>query len=196
MDDLRERHLLIVAYELPPSAGGGVQRVTKFTRYLPDEGWRVSVVCAQPIPGKPRDESLLSQVASANVLRVPARNLSVAIARVLSAFKRRPRSAAPAAGRSATATPVRSPMSTRIARLVAMPDETAAWVGPAVRAGLKIARSSPVDAVLATAPPFSAFVAGKRIADALGVPLVADMRDSWRDNSSIVWPTSWHRERM
>ncbi|PKQ20914.1 MAG: hypothetical protein CVT66_02505 [Actinobacteria bacterium HGW-Actinobacteria-6] len=197
MGDLRERHLLIVAYELPPSAGGGVQRVTKFTRYLHQEGWRVSVVCAHPIPGKPRDESLLPQVASANIVRVPARNIAIAIARVLSVFKRSPRGEGAGSSTSgAIAVGARSPLSTRIARWVSMPDETALWIGPAVRAGLAIAKESPVDVVLATAPPFSAFVAGKRIADALGVPLAADMRDSWRDNSSIVWPTAWHRSRM
>ena len=174
-----------------------MQRVTKFTRYLHQEGWRVSVVCAHPIPGKPRDESLLPQVASANIVRVPARNIAIAIARVLSAFKRSPGESGhenPAAGPGKGN--VRSPLSTRIARWVSVPDETAMWIGPAVRAGLAIAKESQVDVVLATAPPFSAFVAGKKIADALGVPLAVDMRDSWRDNSSIVWPTSWHRNKM
>ncbi len=199
MGDLRVRTLLIIAYELPPSAGGGVQRITKFVRYLPQHGWNVRVVSAMPIPGRPRDESLIPQVAAAHITRVPARNMAVAIARLLSPLKRKPASsgvgARPAAGATSGASRPKAPLSSRITRWIASPDETAPWMRGAVRAALASARECPVDAVFATAPPFSTLAVGARVAAHLGVPLIADMRDSWRDNSAFNWPTDWHKRR-
>lgn len=198
MTSQRMRTVLIIAYELPPSAGGGVQRIAKFLRYLPDHGWDVRVVCAEPIPGRPRDEALVEQIRHAHITRVRPRNLAVAIARAIGPFKR-------LAGRGgaggdgpverSSAACSRPPISSRVARWLTLPDETAPWIRSAVRAALESAREHQVDVVLATAPPFSALVAGERVAGRLGVPFVADMRDSWRDNSSFAWPTRWHRRR-
>src|SRR5581483_9788229 len=38
------RRVLLVAYQFPPVGGAGVQRVTKFVKYLPRHGWDVSVL--------------------------------------------------------------------------------------------------------------------------------------------------------
>ena len=38
------RRVLVVAYVFPPAGGAGVQRVTKFVKYLPEFGWDCSVL--------------------------------------------------------------------------------------------------------------------------------------------------------
>ncbi|MBN1503981.1 MAG: hypothetical protein JW952_02840, partial [Candidatus Eisenbacteria bacterium] len=38
------RRVLMLAYFFPPLGGGGVQRTSKFVKYLPDSGWTPVVV--------------------------------------------------------------------------------------------------------------------------------------------------------
>ena len=38
------KNVLIISYYWPPSGGGGVQRVLKFCKYLPDYGWNPIVL--------------------------------------------------------------------------------------------------------------------------------------------------------
>ena len=42
------RTVLLITYYYPPSGGPGVQRALKFSKYLPDLGWRVVVLTVDP----------------------------------------------------------------------------------------------------------------------------------------------------
>ena len=197
------KHLLVIAYEFPPTAGPGVQRITALTKYLQRLGWRVSVVCGEPVPSAPTDSSMLADVAGAHVVALPGRHVATAIARMLAPLKRsRPSSAAgasgavPAAGpASALDAPARRPLSGRISRWLAVPDDAILWRRSATRAALLLHAHDPVDVVLATGPPYSAMLAGCDVADSAGVPIVLDLRDPWRDNAALYWPTALHRAR-
>ena len=197
------KHLLVIAYEFPPTAGPGVQRITALTKYLQRLGWRVSVVCGEPVPSAPTDSSMLADVAGAHVVALPGRHVATAIARMLATLKRsRPSSAAgasgavPAAGpASALDAPARRPLSGRISRWLAVPDDAILWRRSATRAALLLHAHDPVDVVLATGPPYSAMLAGCDVADSAGVPIVLDLRDPWRDNAALYWPTALHRAR-
>jgi len=194
------RRVLILVYEYPPSGGGGVQRVAKFSRYLPDFGWAPVVVAGEVIPGRATDESLAREVGHVRVVRTPARSISTAVARAIRPFRRLrgPRSATAGRGaeaRAPAATHVRPPLSGRVARWLGVPDDAAYWIGPAVEAAIELGRREEAGVVLASGPPFSVTIAGARVAKSLGVPLVVDMRDHWRDNPAARWPTDWHRRR-
>lgn len=43
------RSVLIVTFLFPPSGGGGVQRLARFARYLPEFGWQPTVVAVEPL---------------------------------------------------------------------------------------------------------------------------------------------------
>jgi glycosyltransferase involved in cell wall biosynthesis len=203
------RKVLVLTYEFPPSGGGGVQRVAKFARYLSGNGWEPLVVCAEHVPGRPLDQELYSEVASVPVLRTPARRANVPVARVLTILQRvrgllprRRRATTPAAAGPATRGAAAAPSTgavvgrtARITALIAFPDVAAYWVGPAVRAAVSLGRREKVAAVFASGPPHSVLIAGSRVAKALGVPFVADMRDAWRDNPGAHYPTRFHRDR-
>ncbi len=47
-----DRHLLLLAWALPPLVSGGVYRPTSFLRYGPENGWRVSAL-SSPLPDTP-----------------------------------------------------------------------------------------------------------------------------------------------
>lgn len=187
--------LLLITYEFPPSGGGGVQRVAKFCRYLPAAGWWPAVVAASPVAGRPLDESLESEVRGTPVVRVPGRHVASALARALRPLKALARRSGGGEGRLASGTSGVPALSGRLARFVAVPDDAAFWIGPAVRAGVDLGRERGASAVLASGPPHSALVAGARVARELGVPFVADMRDAWRDNPVKWWPTPAHEAR-
>ena len=63
------RRVLLVAYQFPPVGGAGVQRVTKFTKYLPEYGWDVSVLTVSN-PSVPLvDHSLLAEIPPQTIIR-------------------------------------------------------------------------------------------------------------------------------
>lgn len=207
------RDLLLVAYEFPPSAGAAVQRIAKYARFLPEAGWRARVICAEPIPGWPTDETLVEEVADVEVTRLPGRNTAVAIAQAIAPVKRllRP-GGAPASGSDAAAvrsgtgavapassspdvTGARRPLSTRLSRWIAVPDDAVRWSREVVETALHLHAERPFAAVLASGPPYSALVAATQVSERLGIPFVADLRDAWRDNRNIEWPTAAHRRR-
>jgi len=201
------RNLLVLTYEFPPSGGGGVQRIAKFCRFLPEHGWIPHVLTADPIPGRSVDSSLLSDVEGVEVVRTPARHVASSIAGLIAPLKRV--RARPAAGRSASASPSdtsappatdgasgaslrKAALSSRLARWIAVPDDAVWWKRSAVQIAVDLGRAARVEAVFASGPPFSALVAGARVARELRVPFVADMRDGWDTNPVVSFPTALH----
>lgn len=209
--DAPRRTVLIMNYEFPPSGGSGVQRIAKFARYLEENGWRPAVIAAEPVKGRPSDETLLEDVRGIRVVTTPARRISSWVSAVLKRA-RRVRDVilgkrGPASGHSTAASSPspRRPKGAKIAAhggrsgqitgIIGIPDFAMLWIGPAVRAAVRVGREERVDAVFASGPPFSVLVAGERVARRLGVPFVADFRDAWRDNPCAWYPTAWHRHR-
>jgi glycosyltransferase involved in cell wall biosynthesis len=191
-----KRTTLLVTYEYPPSGGGGVQRVAKFARYLPEFGWQPAVVTSAPAKGRPLDVSLLEEVLDVPVVRLPPRRVSGYVAAAVKPARRARARLERARGHAAGGAPpgealrpAAPSVSARIARHVSI-DDAAWWAVSAARAGVQFGRRQGVKAVVATGPPFSVTIAGSRIARELGVPLIVDMRDGWRDN-----PTAWHANR-
>ena len=165
------KRLLVVAYFFPPLGGGGVPRVLKFVKYLPEMGWDVTVLTA-PAPSRSysvRDESLLAEVPSrVRVVRAP--ELSAAAAR------RRLRG------------PLVRVRMTRAEHFVGWPDEIAGWLPGATAAALRIARRWRPSAVLSSSFPYTAHLVGLAAARAAGAPWVADFRDEWTLNPQLTPP--------
>ena len=162
--------LLIVSYYFPPAAGGGVQRVLKFARYLPEFGVEVDVLTPDdprwldsdggldvpegttvhrskyygPPPGKPRD----------------IMHGRTGVDRVMTRLKLQP-------------------------RRVLLPDLHAGWALSAVPAGKRIVRDRNIDVVMSTSPPETDHVIGRRVSKATGIPWIADMRDSWLNEPGL-----------
>ena len=59
-----------------------------------------------------------------------------------------------------------------------VPDENASWVLTSVPAALRLARRERFDAILTTSPPSSVNVIGSLLSRHLGIPWIADLRDS------------------
>ena len=69
-------HALFVAFHYPPEASSsGVLRTLKYSRYLPEHGWRVSVITPKESAYSVRDPKLEDQIPPATkVVRTPYLN--------------------------------------------------------------------------------------------------------------------------
>jgi len=174
------REVLFLIYHFPPLGMGGVQRPLKFVKYLPIWGWRPLVLTVKPIRYYALDATLLREVPpEAKVFRTESLDFLR-----LSAFY----------------PPNATQRFSRIRRRakpftdwVMIPDLSLGWLPFAVSMGLSIIRSRPIEAILATAPPYTTHLVGGLLARFTGLPLVLDYRDAWTFDSPRPFPTSFHR---
>jgi glycosyltransferase involved in cell wall biosynthesis len=162
------RNVLLVTRNFPPTSHVSVERATKLAKYLPEFGWRPTVLTGAPATaGLPEDPALLEQVAGVEVLRARAPELSL--------FYRRP-GAGRRAGPALRSAPKRGPWHPK-AWLI--PDSQVMWYPFAVRAALHRAGAAGWDAVIGTSFPPTTILVAHTIAARLSIPYVADFRDAW-----------------
>ncbi len=176
------RRVLVVAYYFPPMGLSGVQRISKFVKYLPDSGWQPTVLTARPAGYFAFDASLqedaegrgmhVERTASWDPTRLFARRRTVAL---------------PHEGRRR--------WLSLASQTVFLPDNKAGWLRPGFRAGRRLVKRESYDLVLATAPPYTALLLAARLSRRYGLPLVADFRDDWVGNPRHIYPSRWHRAR-
>ncbi|MEX2211323.1 MAG: glycosyltransferase [Gaiellaceae bacterium] len=141
--------LLLVTFYWPPAGGGGVQRPLKFATHLPALGIETHVLA-------PDDSKWVHEDAEL----APPSQAWVHRARYLGPGPR---------GASGVALAVRRAL---------VPDASVPWNLTAIPVALRIARREGIDVVLTTSPPGSVHLVGAAVKRALGVPWVADLRDS------------------
>lgn len=171
------RRVLFVSYAFPPVGGAGVQRTTKFVKYLPSHGWSCSVLTAENPSVPVLDERLLGEIPPATrVVRTRTFEPSYAAKQAV----------AKAHGEAPTTTAKARALLKKGATALLQPDAQMLWNVTAVRAGLELLREARHDAIVASGPPFSSFLLGALLSRLSGVPLVLDYRDEW-DISNAYW---------
>ncbi|MFO1094112.1 MAG: glycosyltransferase [Planctomycetaceae bacterium] len=171
--DARKR-VLFVSYLFPPTGGVGVQRVTKFVKYLGDFGWTPSVLTAVNPSVPLRDESLCRDVPESTI---------VCVARTREPDYRWKQSigggGAPAKGGLRKLTSGLRSAARAAANSLLQPDPQILWRPDAVRVGLELLKEIPHQVIVATGPPFSTFLVGAALSRKTRLPLVLDYRDEW-----------------
>lgn len=175
------RRVLVVAYYFPPMGLSGVQRIAKFVKYLPRHGWQPTVLTVEPRGYFAYDDTLLQEVrdAGVSVVRTPSWDPT-------RLFR----------GQHTVSLPQET-VRQRLASLsqwVFVPDNKIGWWWPALREGLRLHEAAPFDAVLSTAPPYTAHLIGAAFERLTGCPLVLDFRDDWLGNPRHLYPTRLHRQ--
>ena len=161
------RQVLFVTYYFPPLGGAGVQRALKFVKYLPQFGWKASVLTVRPPRGRLLDASLLEEIpASASVFRT-----------------------------AAPALPLWLPWRFRslVARWLLPVDEQIGWLPLAARGGSQMLRATQFDLLLSSSAPYTSHLIAARLKDSAGLPWIADFRDPWIGNISSAYPTRLHQ---
>ncbi len=186
--------VLFVSYTFPPVGGAGVQRLTKWLKYLPGHGWEASVLTTENASVPLTDASLARDVPTeTRVVRAQTLEPSYQAKATVLRQADRPRGSVGVGLKGA---------ARAVANLALQPDPQVLWAPAALRAGRQLLTEVPHDVVVATAPPFSTLLVGVRLARAARLPLVLDYRDEW-DISSNYWenrprdPVSrWVQARM
>lgn len=173
------RKVLVVAYYFPPMGLSGVQRISRFVKYLPEFGWQPTVLTVQPGGYFAFDPSLEQEL----------NDLSIEIVRTSSIDPTR------LFGRSSVVKVPREGIRSRASaasQYVFLPDNKIGWYPAAVRAGTKLLRTARYDAILSTAPPYTTHLIAAALKRRAGIPLVCDFRDDWLGNPRHVYPTRFH----
>lgn len=172
------KRLLIITYYWPPNGGAGVQRWLKFTKYLPQHGWRPVVYTPSNPEVVMADPELVREVpAEAEVITRP-------IVEPYGLYKRltgRGKDARVHTGFLSEEEQGgwREDLALWVRSNLFIPDARVWWVRPSVRHLTAYLREHPVDAVVTTGPPHSMHLIGLALKRRLGVRWVADWRDPW-----------------
>lgn len=165
--------VLVVSYTFPPVGGAGVQRVTKWLKYLPSAGWEASVLTTEN-PSVPVTDASLAADVPAGTLVGRARTLEPGYAVKSSLAGGSAGAQAPSATRGALRRLVR-----QAANIALQPDPQVLWAPGALAEGARLLAAARHDVVLATSPPYSALLIAARLARRARLPLVVDFRDEW-----------------
>jgi glycosyltransferase involved in cell wall biosynthesis len=155
--------ILLVTMYFPPAGGGGVQRPLKFATHLPALGIETHVLA----PDDPK------WIHSDEELSVPTQAW-VHRARYIGPRGRRPAEEL----HGLQGLDRRTRQARLLARRFLVPDENVSWNVTAIPTALRIARSEGIDVVLTTSPPGSVHLVGAAVKRTLGIPWIADLRDS------------------
>jgi glycosyltransferase involved in cell wall biosynthesis len=172
------KKVLIISYFWPPAGGITVLRCLKIAKYLREYGWEPVVYTADGAQYPYLDPGNLRDVPTGmTVLRHPIRE-------PLEAFKR-------LSGRKSN-DPLSNIVHVRDRKTSWMdalgiwvrgnffiPDARAMWVNPSVRYLTNWLRDNPVDAIFSDGPPHTNTLIACRVAQATGIPWLADFQDPW-----------------
>jgi hypothetical protein len=171
------RRVLLVSYFFPPRQAVGSLRPSYLARYLPSEGWDVTVLTAD-LQGE--EPPLWSQV-----VETPYTDVVANAKRLIGLSPNQSTYAAfgqsvPKLGGSQTTT-TRQRLIRSCWNLITYPDPQRGWYRHLVTALSGLLATGAYDAVISSAPPVSMHMA---VAKALRgrKPWVADLRDAWAGN--------------
>ena len=177
-DDFRK--VLIIAYYFPPMGLSGVQRTVKFAKYLPQYGWKPTVLTVSPRGYYAIDESLLKEIEEAGVEILRTNSLDMNQLFSKKGIIKMP-----------------SEWVRKILQFAGdtflIPDSKIGWKSKAVKKAKELLEKERFDLVFATAPPQTDFLIGVSLKKATEIPLVVDYRDSWLQYPYKYFPTPLHR---
>lgn len=159
--------VLLVSYYFAPTGGPAVQRPVKATRYLPEHGWQVDILCADQrwLP-RPYDASLLNQVPKATHVE---RTISFD-----GAWWQKVSSRLPLPG-----------LWQRWEERYFVPDPQRYWLPVAKNRLQKMLKNTCYDIIHLTAPPFTTHLLAPWL-KRHGQKVVLECRDEWINNPVYI----------
>lgn len=174
--------VLAFAYYFPPMGLSGVQRVTKFMKYLPDFGWHPHVITTGPVAYYAHDPSLLDELEGRDIVIHRTEGADINAKLKDKGTVRMPREFFRKFLRKASDT-------------FYVPDNKKAWSKQALEMGRQLVNEHNFDVIFVSGPPFSTMSAAARLSVETGIPLVVDYRDLWFGNQFHFYPTYWHSHK-
>lgn len=158
------RRVLMIAYHYPPVLGSsGVHRTLKFSRYLPEEGWDVTVLTVHPRVYERTSEAQLAEIPEQITVE---RAFALDSARDLA-------------------------IKGRYWSRLALPDRWASWLITGIWRGLGCIRRQRPAFIYSTYPIATAHRIGYWLHRLSGLPWIADFRDPMTEPGHPAEPRKW-----
>lgn len=173
-----KKKVLIVVYYWPPSGGSGVQRWTKFVKYLRDFGWE-PIIYTPSNPERPAlDTSLENDIPEG--IEVIQRT----IWEPYSLYKKfvginKEEQLGSGLMISGKENSTLQKFSIWIRGNLFVPDARRFWIQPSIKYLTSYLLENPVDAIVSTGPPHSLHLIGLGLSNNTHIPWLADFRDPW-----------------
>jgi glycosyltransferase involved in cell wall biosynthesis len=168
----RGGRVLMLAHHFPPAGGSGSNRALAFVRYLPEHGWRPTVITPELSWAANRDDGLLQEIP---------RGLPVVRTR---SWERRPTREAAVAPAPGTTRPHVHSLRRQLGHVKRFPDAHIGWLPFALTA----ARRQSYDLAYSTSGPFTSHVVGLLLKRLTRKPWVAELRDGWYRWNRAIFP--------
>ena len=172
------KRVLVISYYWPPSGGSGVQRWVKFSKYLPSEGWQPVIYTPENPELTTTDYSLEEEIPQeAEIIKTHIFEPYGIYRKISGSEKREGQSEVnPINAQKKT---LKQKISMLIRGNLFIPDPRCMWISPSVRFLKKYLKEHPADIIISTGPPHSMHLIAKNVAEATGIPWIADFRDPW-----------------
>ena len=172
------KKVLVVSYYFPPAGGSAVQRVLKFVKYLPENGWEPVVLTAREGNYPLRDDSLSAEIPDhVRIFRTPAPDLYRMYG--LMGKTLTPEVELSALGDRDTGKTPAKKFALWIRSAFFIPDARVGWLPFALWKGLRLIRKENIDVIFTTSPPFTTALVGGLLSLFSKRPWVSDYRDPW-----------------
>ena len=174
------KKVLIITYYWPPAGGPGVQRVVKFSKYLPKFGWNPIILTVKNPTSPARDESLLEHLP---------KNCKVYKTKTIEPFnfyrKLTGRQKNEVLAKDIISKKSDEKPSEKLARVIRanlfIPDARVGWIPYIIKEGMKIIDIENPSLIFSTSPPHSVQLGAKKLAKRSGLKWIADFRDPWTE---------------
>ncbi|HYM20964.1 MAG TPA: glycosyltransferase family 4 protein [Candidatus Kapabacteria bacterium] len=184
------KYVLFISYYFPPAGGPGVQRVTKFVRYLRELGWTPIVLVPENAQYQALDPSLEKEIPAGTIIRRTSIFEPHNLYKKFIGVSKDTALDVNVNVRSGEKASLKKRFASFIRSTFFVPDARVGWIRSAVREGVKLTKEFPVSVIYTSSPPYSVALIGKKIAKRTGIPFVAGFRDPWSGFESST-PERW-----
>lgn len=178
------RNVLFISYLFPPVAGGGVQRSSKFVKYLPENGWNPVVLTVKEPYDFYRDDEMMNDVLGRGIIY---RTFSVEPMKwVRKILKKISQSKLPADSiKTIKQKSLKPGFLVKLKTYILVPDNEILWLPFAVIKGIQLIKNYRPDVIYSTASPFTDHLIALILVKLFKLPWVADFRDLWVDRPNF-----------
>ena len=157
------KNVLMIAYSFPPAGGPGVQRTSKFVKYLRHYGWEPVVLTRDTIKMPLRDESLGKDIPdNIRIIRTKAWDLT-------------------------SGSRIMGLIGKFISRKLLIPDSERLWEIFSRKEAGRVIESHNIRLIYTTSLPYSSHLMAIHLKEKYHhIPWVADFRDEWTNNPYIL----------
>ncbi|MEA4901451.1 glycosyltransferase family 4 protein [Desulfitobacterium sp.] len=193
------KKVLVLAYYYPPYGGGGVQRTTKYVKYLRQYGWEPVVITINEDKIPLWDESLKKDVPEGlEIIRTDIRGLTL-IENLLKLRKAHAKKEViehqnPQPQSQKQDGAIKSGLYRFLKNTFLLfytfllyPDDKIGWYSFANRAARERLAVGDIDLIYTTSAPFTAHLIGLKLKRTTGKPWVMDLRDPWAGNKYLLF---------